>query len=60
MTDCLRLACKVSGSYPAKRFADILDPPASDPRSGDDVAKDIIQRAGIRIKKSGQERLETG
>ena len=60
MTDCLRLVCKVSGSYPSKRFAEILDPPAEDLRSGDDVAKDIIQRAGIKIKESGQERTETG
>ena len=54
VTDCLRMAtentAKMSqGSYTAARFYDIINPKPVDNRTGEEIAKDIINRAGIEV-----------
>ena len=54
VTDCLRMAtentAKTSrGSYTAARFYDIINPKPVDNRSGEEIAADIIKRAGIEV-----------
>ena len=54
VTDCLRMAtentAKMSqGSYKAARFYDIINPKPVDNRSGNEIAADIIKRAGIEV-----------
>lgn len=54
VTDCLRMAtentAKMSqGSYIAARFYDIINPKPVDNRSGNEIAADIIKRAGIEV-----------
>ncbi len=39
-----------SGTYPQKHLLDILDPPPPDDRTGDEIAADIIKRAGLVVK----------
>ena len=51
---CLRMAtdntAKMSqGSYTAARFYDIINPKPVDNRSGNEIAADIIKRAGIEV-----------
>ena len=54
VTDCLRMTtentAKMSqGSYTAARFYDIINPKPVDNRSGNEIAADIIKRAGIEV-----------
>ena len=54
VTDCLRMAAentaKMSqGAYTAARFYDIINPKPVDNRSGNEIAADIIKRAGIEV-----------
>ena len=54
VADCLRMAtentAKMSqGSYTAARFYDIINPKPEDNRSGNEIAADIIKRAGIEV-----------
>ena len=54
VTDCLRMAtentAKMSqGYYTASRFYDIINPKPVDNRSGNEIAADIIKRAGIEV-----------
>ena len=54
VTDCLRMAtentAKLSkGTYTAARFYDIINPKPVDNRSGNEIAADIIKRAGIEV-----------
>ena len=54
VTDCLRMAtentAKLSqGTYTAARFYDIINPKPSDNRTGEEIAADIIERAGIEV-----------
>ena len=54
VTDCLRMAtentAKMSqGSYTTARFYDIINPKPVDNRSGEEIATDIIKRAGIEV-----------
>ena len=54
VTDCLRMAtentAKMSqGSYNAERFYDIINPKPVDNRTGEEIAADIIKRAGIEV-----------
>lgn len=54
VTDCLRMAtenvAKMSqGSYTSARFYDIINPKTVDNRSGEEIAADIIKRAGIEV-----------
>ena len=54
VTDCLRMAtentAKMSqGAYTAARFYDIINHKPVDNRSGNEIAADIIKRAGIEV-----------
>ena len=54
VADCLRMAtentAKMSqGAYTAARFYDIINPKPVDDRSGNEIAADIIKRAGIEV-----------
>ena len=54
VTDCLRMAtentAKMSqGSYTAARFYDIINPKPVDNRTGEEIAAEIINRAGIEV-----------
>ena len=54
VTDCLRMATentakKSQGSYTAARFYDIINPKPVDNRTGEEIAADIIKRAGIEV-----------
>ena len=54
VTDCLRMAtentAKMSqGSYTVARFYDIINPKPVDNRAGEEIAADIINRAGIEV-----------
>ena len=54
VTDCLRMVtentAKMSqGAYTAARFYDIINPKQVDNRSGNEIAADIIKRAGIEV-----------
>ena len=54
VTDRLRMAtentAKMSqGAYTAARFYDIINPKPVDNRSGNEIAADIIKRAGIEV-----------
>ena len=54
IADCLRMAtentAKMSqGAYTAARFYDIINPKPVDNRSGNEIAADIIKRAGIEV-----------
>ena len=54
VTDCLRMAtentAKMSGgSYISAKLADIINPKPVDNRNGEEIAADIIKRAGIEV-----------
>lgn len=54
VADCLRMAtentAKMSqGSYTAARFYDIINPKPADNRTGEEIAAEIINRAGIEV-----------
>ena len=54
VTDCLRIISENTakmggGSYITAKFADIITPKPTDNRTGDEIAADIIKRAGIEV-----------
>ena len=54
VTDCLRIISENTakmggGSYVTAKFADIINPKHADNRTGDEIAADIIKRAGIEV-----------
>ena len=54
VADCLRIisenTSKMSGgSYITNKFADIINPKPVDNRTGEQIAADIIKRAGIEV-----------
>ena len=54
VTDCLRIisentAKMCGGSYITAKFADIINPKPVDNRAGEEIAADIINRAGIEV-----------
>ena len=54
VTDCLRMVAentaKLSkGTYTVAKFADIINPKPVDNRAGEEIAADIIKRAGIEV-----------
>lgn len=58
IADCLKsinkiLANHFGGEYFNTGLRDMLDPQKEDTRSGDDIARDIIKRAGLKPKKGG-------
>ena len=55
VTDCLRIisentAKMCGGSYMKAKLADIINPKQVDNRTGEEIAADIIKRAGIEVK----------
>ena len=54
VTDCLRIISENTaktggGSYITAKFADIINPKPADNRAGEEIAADIIKRAGIEV-----------
>lgn len=54
VTDCLRIISENTakmggGSYITAKFADIINPKPVDDRTGEEIAADIIKRAGIEV-----------
>ena len=54
VTDCLRIisentAKMCGGSYITSKFSDIINPKPVDDRTGEEIAADIINRAGIEV-----------
>ena len=54
VADCLRIisenTAKISrGSYINAKLADIINPKPVDKRTGEEIAADIIKRAGIEV-----------
>ena len=54
VTDCLRIisentAKMCGGSYITAKLADIINPKPVDDRTGEEIAADIIKRAGIEV-----------
>ena len=54
VTDCLRIisentAKMCGGSYITAKLADIINPNPVDNRTGEEIAADIIRRAGIEV-----------
>ena len=54
VTDCLRIisentAKMCGGSYITAKLADIINPNPVDNRTGEEIAADIIKRAGIEV-----------
>ena len=54
LTDCLRIigenTAKIGGgSYITAKFSDIINQEPIDNRSGEEIAADIINRAGIEV-----------
>ena len=54
VSDCLRMVTEntakaVCGSYISAKFADIINPKPVDNRNGEEIAADIIKRAGIEV-----------
>ena len=52
--DCLRMisentANQVCGAYMTSKFSDIINPKPVDNRTGEEIAADIIKRAGIEV-----------
>lgn len=60
VTDCLALISKNAaysagpyggdGRYMAKRFSEIFNPPPVDNRTGDEIAAEIITKAGLVVR----------
>lgn len=54
VTDCLRIisentAKMCGGSYITEKFSDIINQKPVDKRTGEEIAADIIKRAGIEV-----------
>lgn len=49
-TDALRTIAQNGGSYPSKRFAELLDYEPKDQRSGDEIVADVVARCGLVVK----------
>lgn len=54
VTNCLRIisentARMSNGSYVTAKFSDIINPKPVDNRTGEEIAADIIKRAGIEV-----------
>ena len=54
VSDCLRIisenTARISnGSYVTAKFSDIINPKPAENRTGEEIAADIIKRAGIEV-----------
>lgn len=60
LTDCLKLITEntakyVGGSYISNRYKDIVDPQPIIEKTGDEIAAEIIMKAGLQLKEGGIE-----
>ena len=60
LTDCLKLIAEntakyAGGSYISNRYKDIVDPQPIMEKTGDEIAAEIIMKAGLHIKEGGIE-----
>lgn len=56
VTDCLRMISEntanfAKGNYMQKRYADFLQNPVKDNRTGEQIAADVIKKAGLVVIK---------
>lgn len=40
------------GQYMKTRYADMVEPKSQDTRTGDEIARDIIRRAGLKLREN--------
>lgn len=40
------------GNYIQERWADVVNPPARDARTGEEIAADVIRKAGLKVVNS--------
>ena len=50
-TDLLKAIAETNGVEVYRRFADFISPTQEDKRTGDEIALDIIKRAGLKVKE---------
>ena len=50
-TDMLRVVAMGQRIQSVQRFAELIDHAPKDTRSGDEIAADVIQRCGLKVKK---------
>lgn len=55
VSDCLRIISEntaemVGGSYITAKFSDIINPKRGDNRTGEEIAADIIKKAGLEVR----------
>lgn len=46
-TDTLQAIAKNGGSYPSKRYAEIISRKPAETRSGDEIVADVVSRCGL-------------
>ena len=46
-----RLSRDGKGTYPSKRWVDLIDQKPVEKRSGDEIAADVINRCGLKVTK---------
>lgn len=56
VTDCLRIitentAVPIRGTYMRGRYADFLEKPVKDGRTGEEIAAEVIKKAGLVVTK---------
>ena len=49
-TDMLRVVAMGQRIQSVQRFAELIDHAPQDQRSGDEIAADVIQRCGLKVK----------
>ena len=50
-TDMLRVVSMGQRIQSVQRYAELIDHAPKDTRSGDEIAADVIQRCGLKVKK---------
>lgn len=55
MTDAVQMCCKniaeaIGGSYPTKRWSEILNPPPTETKSCEEITADIVKRCGLEVR----------
>ena len=50
-TDMLRVVAMGQRVQSVQRFAELIDHAPQDTRSGDEIAADVIQRCGLKVKR---------
>lgn len=49
VTECLRILAKYYGQGDISHYNDLITPAKSDNRTGDEIAADVISRAGLEV-----------